>query len=528
VSDSGVWPSDTAGGYWKTGLLHQNDQRGHDNPGLPPTLLNHPGFPSLHPYASSSINNNSNLKDFDVESSLEEYDEIDLNQAEARLQLTEGADLEESADPWSPQLNFGSLPSHQVNSHDTSPSYNIYHARNPSHTAPSIFPRSASRPTTPGRISGAGRPRLWNPQNHSPRRPSASELRRLKNRENRVEPPVPNIPVVHQRTRDEENLLTPVEQRFSRASFNSQELQHLEDTGDFSRAASPPLSIDSGRASLPGRLQQQLSQRYQRTEPPRVIIQKNNLEVMVYDSKHELPFPITSSNGDLEARSGEGALKRTPSKVTLPIGIGDRPATGNESHRDFEADSAIEWGPEHPCYPHLNPHVALDSPLYTSTRIIRVPRDWLVCGDLAPTFANVYPEVLEPVMSETEFRNVVNHINDEVVAAHDPWGTRAWIDSILGVMTFWLWDDFGMTGVKGRLRRLEEWLERWNRDVGAQEGVKIIPLRRTAYMTVSLQLAYGSFLTHDSSIFKYQIRRFLQTQLAHWEWHHGRIQETQT
>jgi hypothetical protein len=196
----------------------------------------------------------------------------------------------------------------------------------------------------------------------------------------------------------------------------------------------------------------------------------------------DAPFPVRGSN-DLEAR-GSGQLRRTASKVTLPAGVSDRPVTQDGGEGAYQL-SQPEWGPEHPCYPHLNVHVPTSSPLYSSTRVIRVPRDWLIAGDLAPTFANVYPEVLEPVMSEAEFRNVVGHVNEEVTVAFDPYAVRSWVDSIMGVLTFWLWDDFGFTGVKGRLRRLEEWLERWNRDVGAKDGVQIIPLRRTAYMTVS-------------------------------------------
>jgi hypothetical protein len=149
-------------------------------------------------------------------------------------------------------------------------------------------------------------------------------------------------------------------------------------------------------------------------------------------------------------------------------------------------DDDFTWGPDHPCYPHLNVHVPLTAELYDSTRLIRVRRDWMQVGDLAPTFANLYPEVLDPIVPEDEFRKIIKHINDEIIAAFSPWSLRAWVDSIMGVATGWLWDDFGFTGVKKRLRDLEAWLERWNRDVGQAEGVRIIPLRRTAYMTVSL------------------------------------------
>jgi hypothetical protein len=204
-----------------------------------------------------------------------------------------------------------------------------------------------------------------------------------------------------------------------------------------------------------------------------------------------LSVPIDSE--DVESGlAADQRLKRSPSKVTLPVNLQpgtDRSDTRHDDDAGDDATSSLEWGPSHPCYPHLNPHVPLDSPLYSSTRIIRVPRDWLVVGDLAPTFANVYPEVLENVMSEDEFRHLVRHINDEVLAAFNPFGWRAWLDTILGIATFWLWDDLGFTGVKRRLRGLEDWLQNWNKSVGEKDGVQIIPLRRTAYMTVCYYLS---------------------------------------
>jgi hypothetical protein len=108
----------------------------------------------------------------------------------------------------------------------------------------------------------------------------------------------------------------------------------------------------------------------------------------------------------------------------------------------------------------------------------------MIAGDLAPTFANVYPEILDSVMPEDEFRRVVRHINNVVLDAYNPFGWRAWLDMILGIATFWLWDDLGLTGVKSKLKQLENWLSGWNREVGSKEGVQIIPLRRTAYLTV--------------------------------------------
>lgn len=136
----------------------------------------------------------------------------------------------------------------------------------------------------------------------------------------------------------------------------------------------------------------------------------------------------------------------------------------------------------------MNPHVPISSEEYTSTRIIRIRRDWMVKGDLAPTFSNLYPEILDPLLPEQEFRRIIAKINGELIKAFDPFSFRNWFDYAMGLLTGWLWDDLGLSGIKSHLRRLEEWLEKWNREVGAKEGVRIWSLRRTAYMTLDIQI----------------------------------------
>ena len=211
------------------------------------------------------------------------------------------------------------------------------------------------------------------------------------------------------------------------------------------------------------------------------------------------PFPSQDPMRDAEAGQST-RLKHSTSRASLPAtprtgAVGDTTA-GPEQHQpereqDEVAEEEFAWGPSHPCFPHMNSHVPLSSPEYADTRIIRIRRDWMHVGDLAPTFANLYPEILDPLVSEDEFRRVIKHVNRELIAAFSPWSARAWCDAALGVATLWLWEDVGLTGVKSRLKKLEAWIETWNRDVGSQENVKIIPLRRTAYMTVSL---IGSWL----------------------------------
>ncbi|CAK7231956.1 hypothetical protein SEUCBS140593_008097 [Sporothrix eucalyptigena] len=188
------------------------------------------------------------------------------------------------------------------------------------------------------------------------------------------------------------------------------------------------------------------------------------------------------------------------STASLPdgMGIGSAISSSNSSimgDPDAQQDIGEEWGPQHPCFPHRNPHVSVDDPEYITTRIIRIRRDWLIMGDLAPTFSNLYPEILDPAgMNEPEFRRVIDKLNRELTIAFAPWSARNIVDGVLGLVTGWLWEDLGLTGAKARLARLERWIEAWNREMartaddGAPVPPKIIPLRQTGYMTLDIQI----------------------------------------
>lgn len=119
----------------------------------------------------------------------------------------------------------------------------------------------------------------------------------------------------------------------------------------------------------------------------------------------------------------------------------------------------------------------------------------MVVGDLAPTFSNTYPEVLEPWISEADFRTLIKEINDGLVTAFSPYGWRAWVDSALGVATGWIWEDLGFAAVKSQVRRVEQLIEEWNGRRGNtlekdEEGelVRAIPLRRTGYLCLDIQI----------------------------------------
>lgn len=217
------------------------------------------------------------------------------------------------------------------------------------------------------------------------------------------------------------------------------------------------------------------------------------------------PAPAAADRGfsqDLERGPAVLATNRqsTASRIS---GIGSAASSSDSSIMgdpdQQPAEVGEEWGPQHPCYPHLNPHVPVGSAEYAATRVIRIRRDWLVEGDLAPTFSNLYPEILDPAgLSEQEFRRVVEKLNGTLVPTFNPYNWRNVVDGVLGLATGWLWEDFGLTGVKTRLKHLEQWIEEWNADMAKsvrEEGAvppKIISLRETGYMTVSYLCLTGS------------------------------------
>lgn len=119
----------------------------------------------------------------------------------------------------------------------------------------------------------------------------------------------------------------------------------------------------------------------------------------------------------------------------------------------------------------------------------------MVVGDLAPCFSNTYPEILEQWVSEADFRKLIKGVNERLIEAFDPMGWRAWVDAGLGIATGWLWDDFGASGTKKGCQGAEEFLEKWNGDrkqgvdkAEDAEIVRAVPLRRTGYMSLDIQI----------------------------------------
>ena len=124
-------------------------------------------------------------------------------------------------------------------------------------------------------------------------------------------------------------------------------------------------------------------------------------------------------------------------------------------------------------------------------------------GDLAPTFSNIYPEILAPWVSEQQFRILIRDVNEGLISAFDPLSRRSLLDSILGVATGWLWESvFAQAAVKKRIKQVEQDIEEWNIQLEkearlggriASDDDKIdvaccIPLRRTGFLSLDIQI----------------------------------------
>ncbi|KAF4459130.1 hypothetical protein FALBO_14117, partial [Fusarium albosuccineum] len=354
--------------------------------------------------------------------------------------------------------------------------------------------------------------RLWNPTNSTPR-PHTGRKRRPST------PPPPSVPLQHPTFDDSQAppdpvgagpsdypLLTLPEQRQTRHSGSARASLQIDRTGSSDRRISLPSSVrasydekgsrrgaSSAEEAEPRRSREPLTEGEAVGDVPVIKLDKGKGKaVMMPENDDAMP----SFSKDLER--GPDIMDPRISNVSAGDGIGSALSSTNSSimGEEVEPDAAGEWGPQHPCYPHLNPHVPVDSPEYVNTRIIRIRRDWLIEGDLAPTFSNLYPEILDPAgLSEQEFRRIIEKLNGELVPAFNPYGMRNIVDSLLGLVTGWLWDDFGLTGIKSRLNNLEKWIEQWNRDIektiGSDDGTmlpKLVPLRQTGYMTLDIQI----------------------------------------
>ncbi|TVY51433.1 Ras modification protein ERF4, partial [Lachnellula cervina] len=380
-----------------------------------------------------------------------------------------------------------------------------------------------SRPRHPNTTRG-----LWNPTNSTPRVPT-----RKRNRSQDEDPGVIAIPLSHPDISSPRQgptaggsypLLTLPEKRQSlhlgsaRASL---QVERSGSSGDSNRISLPrSVSIDfqprkSGESTPPTKLDKGKGRAIEPEEEaeqrPATGFRQRGQSI----SHPQAPTSgITFDKGksvmstDLERGphspynpQGISPLPHNASNTSFDAGIGPALSDGTSIiGSDGPGASINGWGPQHPCFPHMNPHVPLSSPLYQSTRIIRIQRDWVIAGDLAPTFSILYPVVLETAgVPEQEFRTIIDKVNNELVQAFNPFGVRNMFDNVMGVLTGWIWDDLGFSAVKSRLQNVERYLEEWNKQMqgkskeGPDSAPRIVPLRRTGYMNLDFQIPEPEF-----------------------------------
>ena len=106
-------------------------------------------------------------------------------------------------------------------------------------------------------------------------------------------------------------------------------------------------------------------------------------------------------------------------------------------------------------------------------------------GDLYPQYANLYPEILDPLVSDEDFRFLISNINARLKETFDPYTTRAAVDAVLGAVTGYVWETLGLSGAKKGMKALELFVDKWNQERARQEKeVRVVQLRRTGFMAV--------------------------------------------
>lgn len=230
------------------------------------------------------------------------------------------------------------------------------------------------------------------------------------------------------------------------------------------------LSRRASRASLPRDLTR---------TPSRRSLRSNHQLASARRSEEIPPLPITPGLQSIYQQKSRNSTRQDISAES------EATPAGRISHESAASGEEFVWGPSHPCFPHPNPHCLPESEEYANTRVIRVRRDWLVAGDLYPQFQNLYPEILDPLVSDHDFRFFVTNINARLERMFDPWSTRAWIDATLGLLTGFLYDDLGLTGTKRGIRDLEVFIDKWNaQKVSEKQDVRVIQPRRTGFMSL--------------------------------------------
>ncbi|KAI9714864.1 MAG: hypothetical protein M1820_000153 [Bogoriella megaspora] len=322
------------------------------------------------------------------------------------------------------------------------------------------------------------------------------------------------------------------QQRDQGTEKERQQLPVENDSAESSTSSPPRPKLDKGKGKA-------IDMPEDTDQPPQPPLESEKPPISEDEAQPLPPQPQPVSLTDPNLESGIGLPHiQTPSRISLPLSRhtslishqshtrSTNPGGLPDPHTSINPDEGYAWGPSHPCFPHPNPHRPLTSPLYSSTRIIRIHRDYTATfspssspstkepstathpppsssstpvSDRVPAFTNLYPEILSPWVSEPVFRTLISGLNTRLAACFNPLSFTAILDTLLSLLTFWIWEDLGLTFSRRRWTELEKWVEAWNEERrreakgnGEEDGegnyARVVPLRRTGLLCLDIEI----------------------------------------
>ncbi|KAF6767089.1 Golgin subfamily A member 7/ERF4 [Kalmanozyma brasiliensis GHG001] len=121
--------------------------------------------------------------------------------------------------------------------------------------------------------------------------------------------------------------------------------------------------------------------------------------------------------------------------------------------------------------------------LHLPKEIVRIERDYSL-GEL-PQYHPSFPLELETRLSPTTFSEIVNDINSLLVEAHN--STRVWVDNVVAIGTFYLSTLVLGTHYRRTMKKLDELVERVNRETMHPAGLNLVHPHRTAFLFLEVE-----------------------------------------
>ncbi|KAK9352571.1 Golgin subfamily A member 7/ERF4 family-domain-containing protein [Lipomyces doorenjongii] len=175
-----------------------------------------------------------------------------------------------------------------------------------------------------------------------------------------------------------------------------------------------------------------------------------------------------------------GPVIDDPPPDERPLQIADPRWVPSTTHRDYFRTHAE------------NPHVPVGSLGASCTRIVRIHRDYVYPRESnTPAFTPQFPGYpLSMFMTEIEFLDLVHEVNDQLDQAFYPLSLGNVLDGCVGFLTCWLCEIVYTSYHKRKSLELERFIEKLNEEVYKARGIKVISPRRTAYLSLDIQVPY--------------------------------------